>query len=596
MKFGRLINGELRKISLRPILYIVTAVLVLALILSVTLFSPTPRGDERYKIDGANISEVYSGFTAGSGNVNKNAYDLAFAGLLNTITYYEDINSDSELSFTHELKALFTVITNSANLGPSGKFEIYVQKVRNPNPGEWAGGADQEAEIARQELITAIKQLQLRYNTIAEATPMSVLIKYDDHIKINELLTSLINALDKPLVDYSQQSVHQLIVNEIDDGSYLTALSGRLNSIEDIIVREETLTRLNEWYAEAETRLLAQAELIEEVYATLGGTMVGNAVLQEYKNDIGNYYSTVDLIGKLVHSTITLEIIKDKNDAAIHQYRGFKDIYTYQLRESQAKAAYLFENNKFAYEYANVFSINRTSNAAVSAFDFIFFGLELFGFIILITCVVLGASSFAGESSSGTLKLLAIRPYTRNKLLTGKLLSTLIFGFILVIFGSIVLLLIGITLHWIDLTPILAVFNGTIAFAISPWLLMLIYIAQLLFKIFVYTLFAVCVSTLLRSNMAAVAISILVYFLSSLFSVIFSASYWYAYVPFTNIDLFKYFGGSFISGVGNSPLAVIFSTPMLYNMNFYISIGLSAALVIALFITTYIVFNKREIK
>ena len=599
-RFSKLITGELRKITLRPILYVITAILVLALILSVSLFSPTKRVDTSYTNhfnDCKNVGEVYSLFNSSAGNINKSRFDQDMNNIDATLTYYEGIVADTDTSFTSELKALMRIASNATNLlGGAGKFEKYLELVVNVTPGTWTAAYITATKNARTDLLDALNALKTRYNGIMTIDYTSILVKSQAHVQINELLANFIAVVDRPEVNYDDLVIHETTIREIQAGAYITKLNTRLSELEDVVISTKTLTTLrNDYYTIALSRLATSLASIEELNTLYPGNS-DKTTLNKIKKEANYYYSTVDSLSAVINSSVQLSIIQDRTDADIHQYKGFQGIYTYAINEDYARNTYLFDNDKFAYQFANVFSVGATSGAEASAFDFMFFGLELFGFIVVITCVVLGASMVAGEQSSGTLKLLAIRPFKRSKILSGKLLSTIIFGFTLVIFSAIVLLLIGFTLYGIDATTILAVFNGGAAFAISPWLLMLIYVLMLLFKVFVYTLLAICISTLLKSNVAAVGISILVYFLSSIFSVVFSSSYWYAFVPFTNIDLFKFFGGAFVDNMGSNPLSFVFSSPMLYNMNFWISIGLVGVLVTVLFFVTYIVFNKREIR
>ena len=146
----------------------------------------------------------------------------------------------------------------------------------------------------------------------------------------------------------------------------------------------------------------------------------------------------------------------------------------------------------------------------------------------------------------------------------------------------------------LDMTPILAVFNASSAFVISPALLILIYIVMLLFKILFYVLLATMISVVFRSNVGAVAVSILIYFISALFAVLFTGSYWYAFLPFAGSDLFKFFGGNLI--VQDNPLAIALSSPLFYNSSFIVSIFTVTVSILIFIVISYTTFKKREIK
>ncbi|MBR7090989.1 MAG: ABC transporter permease subunit, partial [Clostridia bacterium] len=287
--------------------------------------------------------------------------------------------------------------------------------------------------------------------------------------------------------------------------------------------------------------------------------------------------------------------INGYTDTYIHTLKGaeYSTIYSYQLVERLNSTEFLINNNANYTDYASMYNTAVASTPEPNAFDFVYTGMELCSFVIIIFCVVIGASMVAGEQNNGTLKLLAIRPFKRHKILTSKILSTLLFGIILSLFCMIILFILGWINYGVDMTPVLAIFDATLPFAISPILAMLIYLACLIFKILAYVLIAVAISVLFRSNVGAVSISIFIFFFSTLFGYMFIDSVWYAYLPFSNFDLFKYFGGNFVANTSASTLS---STGILYNTSFYFSLIISVVCMIILTILSYKVFKSREIK
>ena len=57
-----------------------------------------------------------------------------------------------------------------------------------------------------------------------------------------------------------------------------------------------------------------------------------------------------------------------------------------------------------------------------------YFTLEIASFLIIAFTVVIGAGMIAKEYSDGTIKLLAIRPFNRNKIVKMLLLSVAVSG------------------------------------------------------------------------------------------------------------------------------------------------------------------------
>ena len=104
-KMSRLLRGELNKILMRPILYILTGVIVIALIFSALLLNMSNRGDQLYHIDGGNKTEVMINFSSAP-NMNKTIAETMVLNAYGQLEYYQNINTSPETTVTTRLKNL----------------------------------------------------------------------------------------------------------------------------------------------------------------------------------------------------------------------------------------------------------------------------------------------------------------------------------------------------------------------------------------------------------------------------------------------------------------------------------------------------------
>ena len=579
LKIPRLIRGELNKILMRPILYVITGILVIALIFAITIFSPAPRSsyDNTFYNECETLEEVNQQFNSTNQTQTKSK-KVALTNVnlaISNISYYSNVSSNT---VTTELKEDFTYIQNI--------IDEYEMGCRINLPVT-------ELEPIRQTIVKNLTELQNNYNNYVNKTNSPLLVKKVNHEQLDALFTRTINmfSLSGQNVDFTDIDTHKNIILMVTESDNLNTIQYFLDELIDIHISEETLTNLNEYVSMASNYMNEIEADFNNIINSNDNENINNAI-----NLAKRYYLVSENVLNLVNNTFKYEPISTMMDSSIHQYLNYNNTYSYQIKEEITKQTYLVTNNAVATDFADVFSPGQSSNATTNAFDFVYFGLEIFGFVILIFCVVIGAGMVAGEQSNGTLKLLTIRPYSRNKILTSKILSTLIFGVILTLFSALVLFIIGVSIYGANLNPILGVFNASTAYVMSPIVLILIYILLLLFKILIYTLFAVLISVIFRSNAAAIGVSMAIYFMSTLFSVLFSSSYWFAFWPFTNLDLFKYMGGSFLTNTANNPLSIAFSSPMLYNSSFLISIIIALSIGVLFSFISYLIFNKREIK
>ncbi|MBO5102555.1 MAG: ABC transporter permease subunit, partial [Clostridia bacterium] len=487
----RLLRGEMHKILMRPILYVITGVLVLALFFSVTLLSMTNRSTTEYTIAGDTKDVVMQNYLSAE-SINKTLADKNMSDTLAKIEYYSTINQDPATTVTAQLK---TLIKSAQDLLISYKYQIQQEQIAEPKSTNLSN-----LDKVRNDLSTCLKDLQ---EVLDNATKNNVIVLMEktDFDTFTSLTSTAIIYLDAT-IDVNNLNDHEILVDKVSnvDGythiegpTYLDKLTTIINQrITDVFINEELITSLNTQFTTASTYLSTLNTNI--VKAVSDDTIT----LTEMKSDVLAYFYTAKQMNDLATASLYIEPIKGLTDSRATKYIGYNGIQVYTFNEEITRNNYLIANNLSGSDYASVFSPTMSFSNQVSAFDLVYFGLEICGFVILIFCVILAAGMIAGEHTNGTLKVLAVRPYSRSKILSSKILATLLFGTIFVLFSAIVLLIVGITMFGLDMTPILAVFNASSAFVISPALLILIYIVMLLFKILFYVLLATMISVVFR--------------------------------------------------------------------------------------------------
>ena len=385
-------------------------------------------------------------------------------------------------------------------------------------------------------------------------------------------------AIIKKLVGFNNE-----ITSMVDLDSELFA-NATLVKIDDNILRElraitdETVTRRDAKYNE-----------LKQMDATNGSTNLANKYVSQYKH--------LNLISNnIVYHKLLLAItdgLSNKEVAALHGY-NFNTFSRYNINETLLKNQYLYKTNTFAFEYSDTFSFNQNSANKTTVFDFMFYALRISTLFIIVFAIIMASSIIASEFDTGTIKLLAIRPYRRGKIIMGKFFATMFFVICFVLFSAIISLFAGLALFDWNIQPVLAVFNSSVAFSISPILLMLINIICVILEIMFFAIIAICMATITRSFAATLSTTLVLYVLSLALNILLSNKLWYAYSPFMNIDFFRFMGGAF-SSTSSSVLSTMFTTPLLKNMNFFISLGMYGGISVALMLLTYLVFKKKDI-
>lgn len=413
-------------------------------------------------------------------------------------------------------------------------------------------------------------------NTLAEAK--SWVESYDN------------NTISGATTEYLKNKV---VITEISKLNIETKINTFKSSIVKFEVSNKTLNALKETIT---TKIYALrdglASTIESLYKQNPVSSSTNEV-NKIKDLITSYRILSINSENLVNDTINLETTKSLKTNDIINYIGFEDFNSYEIREELTKIEYLIANSEYNHHFSDVFAFNKNSTTETNAYDFMFYGMEIATLVITIFAIFLAASLMASEYDSGTIKLLAMRPFKRWKIITGKLFATMIFSIIFILFSFVICFVAGMCLYPLTSTPVLMVFNSTQAFVINPLILMLINILCIIFEVLFYAVIALSISTIFRSYTSAISISCIMYLLAVSMNVLFGGFFWYSFIPFINADLFKFLGGSFLTTEA-SAFNSLFTPTLLANANFYISLGISAGTIVIFLLITYISFKLRD--
>lgn len=203
--------------------------------------------------------------------------------------------------------------------------------------------------------------------------------------------------------------------------------------------------------------------------------------------------------------------------------------------------------------------------------------------IVLITLftVIIAGDSLAGEFSTGTIKLLLIRPATRLKILIAKYASMIMFGLLLLIILFVMSLLVNGILYQFDSTdlPYLTVDSkGTVTEHNMFGHLWQTYLLNGVSTIMFVTL-AFMISSAFRSSAMAIGFSIFLLFAGVLMLEILHPYEWSKYLLFANIDLSQYLDGQ----------------PYQEGMTLGFSIAVLAGYYIVFNLVAWLAFTKRDV-
>lgn len=440
-----------------------------------------------------------------------------------------------------------------------------------------------------------LEKIRVLFLSICNSDPTLIFINANTLKTINSTFVdykNILSILTDEKNDKADYEKHKDLITKLNNLKLNLKLKNNISTFENYEIKNDTITSLLKTKENVLVNLVkinSKITSFEQLHAVSTSTKHKSEInnyISQYKEFTNNYKTYVNI-------TLLLEASNKLNITSVNDYENLEKFNLYETKEDLAIVTYLINNNDYSFNYDDVFAFNRNSSNTTTAWDFMYFAIKISSLIIIIFTIMMAANLVASEHDSGTIKLLAMRPYKRTKIITGKLFATLIFGFIFVLFSSLIGFVAGACMFPLTTTPILAVFNSTNVFIISPILLMVLNIFSIFLEISFFTIIALALCTIFRSFAGAISTSLIIFLLAIGLNILLGGFMWYSFIPFVNIDFFRYLGGSFLS-TNTTALSNLFAAPLTNLSNFFVSLGIYGGTLAIILFVAYMVFKKRD--
>ena len=209
-----------------------------------------------------------------------------------------------------------------------------------------------------------------------------------------------------------------------------------------------------------------------------------------------------------------------------------------------------------------------------------------FGIFLIVVIVMIAGTIVSDEFNKGTIKLLLVKPYTRNKILLSKFITTVIIIFFVILSTVIMEMLVGGVLFGFDSLSVPVIeynFNTNMLEEINVFAYLGIQtLAQLPMIVLLATL-AFVISTLFSNSALAITISLLGYMSTAIINQL-ALAY--------NLSFMKYF----VTMNWDLSQFLFGNLPYMQGMSLILSIVICLVYLLVMLIPTFIIFKKRNIK
>lgn len=451
------------------------------------------------------------------------------------------------------------------------------------------GSSSSPAVIAKyyDELVVTIKDYKGLFEEIVTNGNYPILLlkdsTYDSTYKI--AILGIYSEFDNK--SNQSQATYIASCNLVENQKYFDMLDAFHAEAEQIYLTTPTIDKIVKGKELCESN---QTELLNNI-----SDAVHNTAFKKLETNVTSYKLLSQTINDYIDNCVVNEIASSLEYVEISSLFGpcFDNYNIYKTNEAITINYHYLLTNTYSNSYINNFSLLNSTSPDSNMFDFMYYSMEICNIVIIIFSMVLVASLITQEIESGTIKLLLVRPYKRSTILTSKVLTTLVFSILFIIFSSIISAVAGFVYFGYVSQNVLLVIDATYVLSLHPIIVMLINLGSILIDVIFFILVALFFSVMSKnfaSTLCFCASSVLVMLGLNL---LFGNAFWYSFLPTMNIHLFKYFGNAFIVG-SDSIIKKLLITGIASSMNLMYSIIILLIYFVILIAISYAIFNKRD--
>lgn len=581
MRTLKLANRELKKIFLKPIMLVTFFAVIVALAITTFTFTPTQKSYTSVQLVGTNINMAYQNFLDDSHTESKSAYDKVLEKQKNWITnYYSKIKNQTEIE---QFKSLVTQTQTSLNTLHYAVKDYQTDKNQTNSDNVKTCYAALYNNASNTSAF--LQALDSNISFYLKIEDFDTLIDFFDGIAKN-----IPQAFSNPDLQYVE------ICNFLLDNFDFKQISPIIQGITVLPITEEDInTMLDEYYY----KIYSTDPENQETKLGILFTQIKNFAAQKSESTaqedfdtlntlVSNYKSVAYMSATALQNNWMIKSAGTMDDINLKSCIGFTKYNSYLYKQELAKYSFLLQNDKYDVDYLSTFSFNQDSGNSTNAFDFTIYAMQIVSFVLIIVSVFIASGTVASELSNGTMKMLAIRPYSRTKIIIGKLLATLSFMCIMLFISLLIAFGVGYFSYGIQTTNVLIVFDATNVVVLNAFCVIGLYFLSCILNLIFYICLTMFFSVLLKSNVISVIFGMGTYALSLVFNALLYAKDWFRYLPFAHLDLYKYLGTSLNSGQ-------FFGFSLANGINFDYSITYIAVTILVFIVSTVFIFRKRNI-
>lgn len=579
----KVISTEIKKILSKPGIYILAVLLAVILVLGVFAYSPNIYENTNISFNGSTFTEKYNDFIGSTNAGEKAEADKKIENATNAVNSYFVTIGGSKLTIQENFNNLKKDFLNT--------YDSYKECAYN------SGITSSEIAYKKDKLLTSLKNLNSAFDNALSLYSINAYPIVTTENNRNEYLKLYKNTYDhfNQTISKDKLADHCAEFSNNLKPEFLETLNKlRFPTLDETLVKNHTETSNSKLYILNE-RLNNTLKDINDYLVSAQNPEQNVSLAPEMDRLANLYINTANTYSNLVKYTLLSNALKTMPANEQLSALNLKNYSEYDCNSLLYRYSYLFDNSQTENDYARPLAIGITSNYEINTYDYSYFVLKLFSFIIIVYAVIMACHTIAGEIKDGSMRYLAIRPISRTEMYFGKFLAIILISSILIIFSAIISLLVGLAVYGGSSLSILTIFNGTTPIVMHPLAMLTLYLISMLFEVVVYSSIAMLLSCLIKSDLASLAIVVMLYLVNTMLPVFVSgANTWLSFYPLSYINFYSLFGSS-VYALNNNFFNILLGSKVYLGTNVAIVLTVIVALVVLINLLAIKLFKRKEL-
>ena len=578
------ISAELKKKVSKPGIFILSLLLAIILVFGVFLYQPKAYESSEFELAGNTYLDKWNEFMGDATKGQKAAVDTELDNALLSVKNYTYSHGGTSYSYKEYIESHLTLFQQNMDAYRDSTSDESAQTTIN----NLKTSLVKTLEEINQAVETGVVNYQLgSYAIIATNT------NYQGY---RNSYTALHDWLDQTI---SKENLSDHFV-EYDSGiannffKYVSKF--KYPTLTTEMIKDYSATESGTKYSILLERRDAIVDEIETNYDLATDDPTFNSNNAKIMDELANkYVATLNVYVNLVKNELLVNAFSQVSTTEQMNLVNLGNYSRYNCNSLLERYNYIFEHNKLESDYSLPLTIGIASNNEANGYDYAYFVLRVFSFVLIVYAIMSCCHSIAGEIKEGSMRYLAIRPVSRTKLFFGKWLAVIIMNVILMVFSLIISVSVGAAVYGMQAANILTIFNGTTPLVLHPIGMLAIYLFSMLLELMIYSLLAMMLSVWFKSDLLGVTILLVLYLLNTLFPMfIQGANSWLNFYPFSHISMYALFGSSLYAQSGNF-MNLVFGAKIYAASNIALTLGLILLMIIIICVVSLFSFKRKEL-